>query len=76
MQHTIHKNMWNPMWTKKHVAIEAIELHTSEIKLLTCLIPTPLHPATMGIEVCMNCEERGCEVVERIYAYLHNLCEF
>lgn len=36
-------------------------------------IPTPLHPATKGMEDGLNGEERACEVVERIYAYLHNL---
>ena len=55
------------MWTKNNDAIDKLELHNACMKLLTCLIPTPLHPATM-IELCMNFE-RGCEQVEKRCAY-------
>ena len=54
------------LWTQKCVGIESIQLHT--LRLLTCLIPTLLHPATMGIGVCNHCEESWCEIVERRYA--------
>jgi hypothetical protein len=56
------------LWTQKCAGIEELRLHNLGNKFLTCLIPTLLHHATMGIEVCMNWEERGCEIVERRYA--------
>jgi hypothetical protein len=62
ISHATHNNMWNPMWTKKH---GAIELHTSDIKLLTSLIPTPSHPATNMNEVCMNFEERDVRLLRK-----------
>jgi hypothetical protein len=66
-----HKQYINGNKEIRHAAIAGIEelrLHNLGNKLLTCLIPTLLHPATMGIEVWLNCEERGCEIVERRYA--------
>jgi hypothetical protein len=47
------------------VRIESLDIET--------LITKPSHLTTKGIEDGLNGEEKGCEIVERIYAYLHNL---
>ena len=44
----------------------------SESLGIETLIPMPSHPTTKEIEDGLNGEERGCEVVERIYTYLLN----